>query len=146
MAEEEPLPPLAERPELDRISNAFPAPDTFLEDDTSEKLTGPRVVQFAYVAGTKEEMKNIRHDTSCYGPQSPRLWKPFGGPNGKEVTLLVEAIYDEGYEFLDVVEQDNLINALQGAKLNNRISVVIADPWSIKIERYIKYDHRINIR
>jgi FxsC-like protein len=128
--------PLAPTPGLPAWSEARNA---FQEAAPGQPAPPPRRpaardVQFVYVVGKAGEMAGIRQDVLAYDPADCCWWKPFH-PDEEDAILdfAQAAATNQKKQCLKLACDGNVVEEIKKAEAENRIVVVIVDPWSLKV-------------
>jgi len=151
VAKDYPIPDAVTRPLFAEVPNAFAPPAAVatapLTLSGRHNLAGPRYAQFVYIVGALSEISAHRTLTSAYGNEPAVDWKPYQPPIDEFATLLAtKAALTEKLNYEVAPVTDELLDTLREAEDNNKIVVLIVDPWSLKIDRYKRlmeiYDRR----
>lgn len=129
------LSPLAGRPSLDSVNNAFEAMAAPSGRAVGGQADGgPRVAKFVFFAGARQDYTVVGRDSESYGLRLSQQWRPFL-PNDKRSvgTFSDEAAMKENLEcdFIDVDE--GLLQKIGEAERQNQIVLIIVDPWSVRL-------------
>jgi len=92
---------------------------------------------FFYVVGYADEIRDVKRNVSAYSNDEQEwwCWKPFE----KAVTYIAQEITAKkelSYEKLSVTE-NNLISMLEETERANKIVIIIVDPWSLQLSKYL---------
>lgn len=101
--------------------------------------TGPRYVQFIFVAGKQPELQAARQDLRFYGQQGGSDWQPYLDTyKGNAAALAIEAmeaiskeLYYEEITLTAGIEQQVKLAASQ-----EKIVVVMVDTWTLRLQKY----------
>jgi FxsC-like protein len=147
-AEQKRLPPLRTPPSLTEVKAAFPLPveqDPPLQPRAGNigpiprrtENVGPNVAQFLFVAGRDKEYLDIRKGVECYGQEGGREWKPFYPEIDEAVGMISQAVaVSEKLFYENLTISEGLIEHLSKAEENNKIVIIVIDPWSIQVQNY----------
>jgi hypothetical protein len=115
-AEAHELPPLAGLQPLDTVPSLF---STSSRAPAASSDGGPRYVQFIFVAAQRGELTALRTELKFYGQSGGSDWQPF---------------LDLHYE--EVVLSPNIVQQIRAAATDNKIVVVVADTWTLRLTKY----------
>jgi FxsC-like protein len=106
--------------------------------EVPENSASPCHAVFFYVVGHADEIKQVRRNVGAYSNKKDEWWrwKPFE----RAVTYIAQEITakkDISYEILSVTK-NNLIQRLEEAKKFNKIVIIIVDPWSLQLNKYLE--------
>nr|MDT0659632.1 FxsC protein [Micromonospora sp. DSM 115978] len=96
---------------------------------------GAHHVCFVVAAGSREEMRRVREDTSTYGEAS-RDWAPYRPSLATPLAEQARALAAEhlvGSEVADVAE---VLDRIEVADRRNEIVVLLVDPWTTRLGPY----------
>jgi FxsC-like protein len=139
------IPPLAAPPSINEIESAFRRSDDVLSADAHR--TGPRSVQFIFVAGRRDELREVREKLDFYGEEGGYDWQPFHPDLVDEVGIIAQEVaWREKLHYKFVQLDENIIERLDEAESQNSIVAVIVDAWTLYLSRYsagmCAYDRR----
>lgn len=132
------LPPLPQLPPIDEAGNAFrrrgPGPVRPLAGSSN---TGPRFVQFVFVAGRRDELCSVRERLDPYGDDGGYDWYPYL-PEVRErvgiTSMSVACMEKLMFEFVPC--GDDMIVNIKKAEKENKIVVILVDTWTLRLPRY----------
>ncbi len=138
------LPPGKAAPNFDETPNSFGKRDLFA--DLNYVPSGPRHVRFVVIAGSNSEMQAVRENLTPYGP-NPCEWCPFLPLSDDPIGSLVQSIASSERLTSDFLfPKSSLIGQIEKAYEHNEIVMIVADAWSMKLERFAEvmrlYDSR----
>jgi FxsC-like protein len=137
-AEAHPLPAVQSLTKLSEVASIF-SPATRIAPAAGE--TGPRYVQFIFVAGKKSEMENAqRKRLKFYGQKGGSDWQPFlDSYQGSASALAIEAVesFAKNIHYEEVVLGQGIVEQIKEASSQGKIVVVVADTWTLKLKSYI---------
>jgi FxsC-like protein len=143
-----PLPHLPHLPPINEIESAFPGRAAEVVRPDAESVNrGPRSVQFFFVAARPDELKGVRQKLDPYGEEGGYYWQPYFPEHTDEVGLMAQevALLEKlRPEFVKLDE--NIIERLDEAEVNNNLVAIFIDTWTLCLPRYNtfmnKYDRR----
>jgi FxsC-like protein len=132
------LPPLPQLPPIDEVGDAFrrrgPGPVKPLAGSCN---TGPRFVQFVFVAGRRDELGSVRERLDPYGDDGGYDWYPYL-PEVKErvgiTSMSVACMEKLMFEFVPF--NDDIIVNIKKAERENKIVAILVDTWTLRLPRY----------
>lgn len=146
-AREHPLPPLASPPEIQQVTSAFvsrnrpPAANGSTgANGASPANTGPRYVQFIYVAGRRCELQPLRQRLDGYGNEGGMDWQPYVPDYPEEVAIFAQGVAAaEKLRYESVPLGPDLVERLEAAERDNKIVALIVDTWTLRLEQYHRF-------
>lgn len=139
LAKDHPLPPLAALPDLRATVSEWKREtgDTGGAAGPGSASTGPRWVQFIFVAGRRDELQALRRSVDFYGEEGGVDWRPYLPDMPDEVGLVAQAIAaEEKLRYEAVALGDDLIQKLDAAEHANKIVAIVVDTWTLQLDRY----------
>ncbi|MBD3946161.1 FxsC protein [Nocardioides ganghwensis] len=126
------LPPIAE------IQSAWHDQTTGVQIVPENAAPGSHLfAQFVYVAARTEELTGLREERLAYGELGGLDWQPFRPPVEDEIGIIAQAITArEKFRYDRVEIGDDLAERLSAATEENKIVVVVVDPWTVRLESY----------
>jgi FxsC-like protein len=89
------------------------------------------------LAGRKEDYQGKRRDISCYGDRGGYQWKPLLPPKPESIGAITPRVAGEkGLSPHVLPVSKDLVKHLQKAEEDNTITILVVDPWSVKVESY----------
>jgi FxsC-like protein len=108
-----------------------------LADLPAEVTSGPRYVQFIFVAGTRDQLTGLRQEVDCYGLLSGEEWKPY---HPDVATTIVDvALEVAGAERLytqPLPLAADLMQRLDEAERQDKLVAIIVDTWTLRLPEY----------
>lgn len=93
-------------------------------------------VQVFLAAGVTDPLPQGRQRPEYYG-RSPREWTPYHPPKHPTVAHRAQrVIVQEGYTSNIEVVDDGLSSRLDDTMVNNQTSILLVDPWAVRIQTY----------
>jgi FxsC-like protein len=148
-----PLPVSRRYSSIDEIRSPFAQPigqgDQDLPADNRDGTAnpGPNTASFAFAAGSKDELRRVRGDVDAYGPRGGHDWRPYRGQSAEEIGR--QAVDDGGFIYEDLPIADDFLERLGRAKDQQKVVVVVVDPWTIQLEFYrqkmLDFDRRESV-
>lgn len=153
------LPPLSVAPSLANVQSAFiaaPAPAGAAPagpaagagavgvapdaDAVRESSSGPRYVQFIFVAGRRDQLAPLRKEVGCYGERSGEEWKPYHPEVACAVAdLALEVAGTERLYTRPLPLAPDLINRLEEAERRDNLVAIIVDTWTLRLAEYHEF-------
>jgi FxsC-like protein len=96
---------------------------------------GPQYVHFVIAAGTREEMRVVRHDVGFYG-QRPEDWAPFHPALAQSLAARAREIAAERLFGSEVVPIGAVGDQVALAQERNEIVVLLLDSWVLRLESF----------
>jgi FxsC-like protein len=148
VAKAHPLDPLLNMAPLKEVESAWrksraqaaqavsPAP----QGGTSEPPhTGPRFVQFVFLAACRDELQPLRTKLDYYG-RDGRDWKPYLPEVVDEIEYVAQGIAQgEKLRYEVVPVDDQLLPHIRAAEAENKIVVIMVDTWTLQLKQYEKF-------
>ena len=135
------IPPLDNLLPLGEVSSAFHSATGVPEASAtpSGPESGPRYVQFIYVAENRDRMAKLRNELDSYGTEGGKDWQPYR-PNVNEVIgiLAQDVATDEKLYYEEVKLTDDLINTLKKSEDDKKLVVIVVDTWTLRLDQYKK--------
>jgi len=134
------LPELASLAKLDEVASVFSPATRTAQAAAVVGKTGPRFVQFIFVAGKRNEMEGKRAEVKFYGHQGGSDWQPFLDTyQGSAAALAIEAVesFSKDSHYEEVVLSEGIVEQIKEASSQGKIVVVVADTWTLKLKNYI---------
>ena len=108
---------------------------------------GPRVVQFVFVAGRREELRTVREKLDPYGDEGGFDWQPFCPEVTDEIGIIAQEVASREKLHYGFVQLDaNIIKRIADAECQNKIVAIIVDTWTLCLMPYqtfmAEYDSR----
>lgn len=133
-----PLPPARRPPRMAEVENAFrlrPAPAVNRCAEAGN--TGPRFVQFVFVAGRRNELSEVRKTLDPYGEEGGFDWRPYCPEVVEEVGIIAQEVATReklygGFMPLD----EDIVGRIKDAECQNKIVAIIVDTWTLNLQRY----------
>jgi FxsC-like protein len=100
---------------------------------------GPRYAQFIYVVGRRADLRAGRTLLEPYGDDDELEWRPYLPPSDEPAPLLTQPAAQTERLFCDhrCCNDQTLMNELEQYERENRLVVLIVDPWTLKeVVRY----------
>jgi FxsC-like protein len=92
-------------------------------------------VYFIFVAGAASTMKGVRGDDAAAYGASSHQWKPFYPASDEEIGLIAQRVaLGERLVSSPLPVRAGLVEHLASGDLLNDVVVILADPWSFKID------------
>jgi FxsC-like protein len=142
LLEEHNLDPLDTLPEIKKVPSYFhhACAAAAVEGGQSPALSrgsGPRYADFVYVAASRDEISSIKTNVEGYGEEGGLDWKPYWPDPAKEAGLLAQGVAtNEGFRYQVLPLSENLEKQVAEAREKNRIVILLADAWTLCLERY----------
>jgi FxsC-like protein len=136
------LPPHPHLLPINKIESAFHQRSARTSDNG-----GPRVAQFVFVAGRRDELKAAgKKKLDAYGDEGECDWHPYLPDVPQEVEIIAQGIAtEENFRYVRVQLDDNFIKRIEEAEQDNRIVAILVDSWTLGVPRYErlikKYNH-----
>jgi FxsC-like protein len=122
-ARDTPAPIAKEPPQFERVANAFAR-----QESLASARSGPNVIEFVLMAGSRAEMASIRSNTDCYR-DAAKDWSPYP-PMSVASSAVNAASSHNRIANLSTTQVD-----LQELQRSNQLAIVIIDPWALKLNR-----------
>lgn len=143
-----PLPRQPHLPPIKDIKSAFPGRVVEVAKPAREAVNkGPRSVQFFFVAGRRDELQEVRQKLDPYGDEGGYDWQPYSPEYTAEVGIMAQEVALREKlrpEFVQL--DDNIIERLDDAEVNNKLVAIFIDTWTLCLQPYNnfmnKYDRR----
>jgi FxsC-like protein len=149
-AENHNLPPLDDLPPLKAIQSAFheppapppplatpPSPGDLPPSATLPPIYGPDAAWYVYLAGRKADYLGVRKKVDCYGSKDGYQWQPHLPPKNSSIgTITPGAAGSWGLTPAVLPLSKDLVKNLRKAEAENTVTVLIVDPWSVRIGSY----------
>ncbi len=126
------LPPIAD------IPSAFHDQATGVKVVPAGSAPGSHLfAQFVYVAARNQELTGLREERLAYGDLGGLDWQPFRPPVDDEIGIIAAAVTArEKFRYERVEIGDDLADRLSAATEENKVVVVVVDPWTVRLESY----------
>jgi FxsC-like protein len=99
--------------------------------------SGPRYVQFIYVAGRRDQLAPLRKQVACYGEDSGEQWKPYHPEVSCGIAdLALEVAGTERFYTQPMPLAPDLISRLEEAERQDNLVAIIVDTWTLRLEEY----------
>ncbi|HYJ88285.1 MAG TPA: TIR-like protein FxsC [Pyrinomonadaceae bacterium] len=101
--------------------------------------TGPRYVQFIFVAGKQPELQAARQDLRFYGQLGGSDWQPYLDTyKGNASALAIEAIeaISKDLHYEEVTLTAGIDQQVKLAASEEKIVVVMVDTWTLRLQKY----------
>jgi len=135
-AKAHPLPSLA-RSALLSLENA---PNRFASAQPPIPGSGSAAsrANFAFVAGTVQEMTGIRADAQkYYGPAGALDWMPYAPDEAEQIALIAQTAATGKRLIVNWLStKAGLVDAIKQAEKENSVAIVIVDPWTARHPEY----------
>jgi len=109
--------------------------------------TGPRYVQFIFVAASADEIRRVRTQTESYGSASLD-WKPFLPDTSDEIAVIAQQVAAD-QKFISALQPAgaDLVERISSAEKSGSLVAMIVDTWTLQVggtyERVLReYDGR----
>ncbi|MGH8771181.1 MAG: FxsC protein [Pyrinomonadaceae bacterium] len=132
-------PPLEPMPAIKEIQSAWKTEVSVAAQarPPTAPNTGPRWVQFIFVAGKRSELRALRQSVDFYGDEGGIDWHPYLPDMPDEVGLMAQTIAaEEKLRFEAVSLDQDIIKRLDAAEQENKIVAIVVDTWTLRLERY----------
>ncbi|HWT02447.1 MAG TPA: TIR-like protein FxsC [Pyrinomonadaceae bacterium] len=135
------LRPHTRLPPASEIKSAFRARGAEGSKDAKEPVSaGPRFVQFVFVAGRRDELREVREGLDPYGMEGGYDWHPYLPEVTDEVGDIAQAVATKekllsGFVQLD----DDIIGRIKEAEDQNKIVAIVVDTWTLCLSRYSSF-------
>ncbi|QQS48236.1 MAG: TIR domain-containing protein [Acidobacteriota bacterium] len=141
------LPRLEDIEPIEQIRSAFHSVQDVPPAVPGATTTGPRYVQFIYIAENRHKMSALRQKLDAYGIEGGKDWIPYCPDVNEPVAFLAQDVATQEKLFYEEVRlTEDLIKALEKSEKDKKLVVMIVDTWTLKIEEYKKilrqYDDR----
>lgn len=141
------LPPLAALDPIEQVPSAFHSSRQNPAADPAPATSGPRYVQFIYVAENRNRMAALRQELDAYGIEGGKDWIPYLPDVNEPIGFLAQDVATREKLFYEEVRlTDDLVKALEKSEQARKLVVIIVDTWTLRIEEYKKilrqYDDR----
>ena len=105
-----------------------------------ESSSGPRYVQFIFVAGRRDQLAPLRKEVGCYGETSGEEWKPYHPEVACAVAdLALEVAGTERLYTRPLPLAPDLINRLEEAERRDNLVAIIVDTWTLRLAEYHEF-------
>jgi FxsC-like protein len=143
------VPPLPEFPTLEQVHSAW-ATAAQATAVSAKSNAGPREVHFAFIAGQQAELSTFRARFDTYGQRGGEDWRPYLPEDENEIGVMAQEVVSKERLYFrpqgTPITGDDLLASIERAERDNNIFVLIVDPWTLKIPRYVRlaetYDRR----
>lgn len=109
----------------------------------ASNTSGPRYVQFIYVAGKRTEFKPPRD--KYYGNDGGLDWQPYLPDIEDEVAILAQDVASREKLRYEVVACDaNIEHKVRQAELDNKIIVIVLDTWTLQLQPYQNWIQQVD--
>ncbi len=130
---------MPQRPDIRAVTSAFrreePGPDAQAAPITAE-ARGPRKAWFVVVAGTADELRQVRVAVDAYGAD-PVDWQPFHLDQEGALAAFAQAIAGlAGLTSAVLPIDQNLVEFLRQARNRNEIVILLVDAWTVRLAEY----------
>jgi FxsC-like protein len=130
--------------DMDQVLNAFaaappPAPGAPQVAAVLPPETGPKCVQFVFVAGNPQEFPpGLRTTLDCYKDAGGGDWQPFYPRKRRIGSLAVHIASDEDLDFIpsELPFSPNLAQDVSQAEKERRLVVLVVDSWTAELPPY----------
>ena len=136
VAETKSLPKYVDAIDIEKTPNYFSVSN---KTENAAKISnlGPRLAQFIFIAGKKQELFSLKQHVENYDVNG-WSWKPFDEEN--EVGIIAQNVAtSKRMHFSSIEFGPDLINKIKEAELNNSLVIIIVDPWTVKISSYKEF-------
>lgn len=132
------LPRLPQLPPINEVESAFHRRGPEVEMYAQEPVNvGPSPVQFVFVAGNQDELREERKKLDSYGEHGGYDWSPYFPEVKEKVGLISQVVACAEKLPSNLVQLNNdFIDWLKLAKQHNKIVAIVVDTWTLKIPRY----------
>jgi FxsC-like protein len=129
------LPEGSHLPSVSEVSSAFLKPKK-KGRQTPTKPKTPDFVEFLFLAGSREQMEEVRESVESYG-DGGRDWKAYEPLFDDKIGVLAQTIANREKLMSSIVKvEKNLTDWLQETKENNHIAAIVADSWTLRAKEY----------
>ncbi|MFL6333966.1 MAG: TIR-like protein FxsC [Pyrinomonadaceae bacterium] len=149
-AESHDLPRLTNLPPLREVRSAFHAPPAppappaepptagdLPPSATLPNIYGPDAAWYVYLAGRKADYQGVRRRVDCYGDRDGYQWQPHLPPRDASIGTITPGVAGEqGLTPAVLPLSQDLVKHLRKAEADNTVTVVVVDPWSVKVGSY----------
>jgi len=135
-----PIPPLPVLPSLKQVQSAFGLAASGEASGFKRPTSGPKFVQFVYVAGHPRHFpQGMRSRLDCYLQDGGRDWKPYYPEKARPIRAVVENVASG--EDLDFYSEElpfssNLAEDIRRAEGERKIVVLLVDSWTAGLPNY----------
>jgi FxsC-like protein len=125
-------------PDIRTVESAFQQPGTHLVATHSDATpTGPRFVQFFFVAAKRSELAGVRQDLQFYGEEGGLDWRPYLPELAEEISIFAQQVAtQQNLRYESVPLGDDFADALEEAVRRRKIVVVVVDSWTVRLTPY----------
>ncbi len=130
-AEPDPLAPSAHHPPLDQLGSAF-TPATV---GAVGELDGPCIAHFGYFAGLLGDYATVHAQATGYDTATPEFWRPFSPEANDYIGVMARDFAENNkltYAPMNVTD-GILIKSIRDAETQNRLVILVIDPWSVRL-------------
>jgi FxsC-like protein len=136
-----PLPSLPALPSLKNVQSAFSPTEIPGEGPSPKPATsGPKFVQFVYVAGHPGHFpQGVRSQLDCYLQEGGRDWKPYYPERPRPIRAVVENVASgEDLDFYseELPFSNSLADDVRRAEEERKIVVLLVDSWTAGLSSY----------
>lgn len=138
-AEKYPLPPASTLTPLDSVQSIFRSAASTPATPSGVAETGPRYVQFIFVAGKQNELKAARAELKFYGQKGGSDWLPYlDSYKGNASALAIEAVKEvsKDLNYEEITLSTDIDKQIKEAASQDKIVVVMVDTWTLRLESY----------
>jgi FxsC-like protein len=135
------LPELAKLTPLKQVPSAFHPPPVLgvMAPAKPSSATGPKFVQFAFVAAHPDQLVGQRATLDCYLQEGGRDWKPYFPQKAKPIRALVQSVasgHDLDFYSEELTVGSNLAQDVRNALLDRKVVVLVVDSWTAGLPPY----------
>ena len=126
-------------PSLSEVESAF-HPRAGAESAEAAELSGsgPRFVNFVFVAGRRDEMTAVRRNVDAYGDYGGD-WVPYRAAESMPAELYAQqCAAADGALCAALAADEHFTERLAEAKERNQLVIILVDAWTLRLEHYAR--------
>jgi FxsC-like protein len=127
------VPHLPDADQLDQIESAWKPTTAAAALMAEQSGSGPRYVQFVFVAGSVAEMRRVRARLDHYGAL-PLDWKPFAPEVSDEIALIAQQVAADQKLISTVFPvAPDVLNRIAAAERDGTLVAIVVDTWTLQV-------------